>query len=38
MRRRTFLRGLAGLALALRTSLAVAEDLAVVHLRIDGMT
>lgn len=38
MRRRTFLRGLPALALAFRPPFALAEDLAVVHLRIDGMT
>jgi hypothetical protein len=38
MNRRTFLQSLPALALAFRPSFAVAEDLAVAHLRIDGMT
>lgn len=38
MRRRTFLQILPGIWLALRPLTAVAAELAVVHLRIDGMT
>ncbi len=38
MNRRTFLQSLPALALAFRPPFALAEDLAVAHLQIDGMT